>query len=103
MSESGFALFAALAVALDAVQALFVLALQTAAPVVAALILSDLALGLVGRSMPQMNLMLVGLPAKILVGLAALTLCSPLLVNMLSRTLELLQTHLLAVLRAVGA
>jgi flagellar biosynthetic protein FliR len=92
-----------LAVALDTIQAMFALAMQTAAPVVAALILSDLALGLVGRSMPQMCLMLVGLPAKILVGLAALTLCSPLILNMLSRTLELLQTHLLALLKAVGA
>jgi len=92
-----------LAVALDALQSVFVLALQTAAPAVAALILTDLTLGLVGRAMPQMNLMMVGLPGKILVGLAALALCSPAIVNMLTRALDLLQTHLLAVLKAVGA
>lgn len=92
-----------LAVALDAIQGVFVLALQTAAPLVAALILTDLTLGLVGRSMPQMNLMMVGMPGKILLGLAALALSSPLIVSLFSRSLDLLQTHLLALLRAVGA
>ncbi|MEI6499717.1 MAG: flagellar biosynthetic protein FliR [Armatimonadota bacterium] len=90
-------------VALQAVQALFVLALQMSAPVVATLILADLALGLVGRAMPQMNLMMVGMPAKILVGLGALAACSPLLVNNFTRVLDLLQQYLGAALRGVGA
>lgn len=90
-------------VALQAVQALFVLALQMSAPVVATLILADLALGLIGRVMPQMNLMMVGMPAKILIGLGALAACSPLLVNSFTRVLDLLQQYLTATLRGVGA
>jgi flagellar biosynthesis protein FliR len=92
-----------LTVALEVIESLFVVALQTAAPVVAALMLSDLALGLVGRSMPQMNLMMVGMPAKILVGLAALALSSPMVVNMAAGTLAQMERYLLAVLKAVGA
>jgi flagellar biosynthetic protein FliR len=55
----------------------FALALKLAAPVVASLILADVTLGLVSRGMPQMNILLVGMPAKIIVGLVALAACSP--------------------------
>lgn len=72
---------------LELVGALFAVALKLAAPLIAALVLADLVLGLVGRGMPQMNLLLVGMPAKILVGLAALALSTPLLAGTLTATL----------------
>jgi flagellar biosynthetic protein FliR len=51
---------------------LFSLGLQIAAPALTALFLSNFALGLVSRMMPQMNLFLVGLPMHVVVGLLAL-------------------------------
>jgi flagellar biosynthesis protein FliR len=63
--------------ALDAVAHLFLLGVHLGAPVLLALVLTDLALGLLGRTLPQMNLLLVGMPAKILVGLAMLLLSLP--------------------------
>ncbi|THB71226.1 MAG: flagellar biosynthetic protein FliR [Desulfovibrio sp.] len=47
---------------------MFTLAAKVAAPVMAALFLVDLALALVGRAAPQMNLMMLGFPLKISVG-----------------------------------
>lgn len=47
---------------------IFVLAIRIAAPVMAALFLVDLALALVGRAAPQMNLLMLGFPLKISVG-----------------------------------
>jgi flagellar biosynthesis protein FliR len=47
---------------------IFVLAVRIAAPVMAALFLVDLALALVGRAAPQMNLLMLGFPLKISVG-----------------------------------
>jgi len=88
--------------ACNVVAALFTLALQLAAPVIAALILADLTLGLVGRGMPQMNILLVGLPAKIIAGLVALAFCSPTMVTTLSQILELFRAYLFQVLRAVS-
>jgi flagellar biosynthetic protein FliR len=46
---------------------LFVLALELTAPVVIALLVTDAGLGLIARAAPQMNVFVVGLPAKILV------------------------------------
>lgn len=51
---------------------LFALAAQIAAPALTALFLANLALGLVSRMLPQMNVFMVGLPANVIVGLLAL-------------------------------
>jgi flagellar biosynthesis protein FliR len=89
--------------AVQVVSALFLLALQIAAPVLAALILADLALGLVGRAMPSMNLMLVGMPGKIMVGVATLVCCSPMMATAFARMMGSFEGYLLAVLKAVSS
>lgn len=53
---------------------IFVTAIQIAAPVLAALLLVDLALALVSRASPQMNVLVMGFPIKIAVGFAFLVL-----------------------------
>lgn len=53
---------------------IFVLAVKIAAPVMAAIFLVDLALALIGRAAPQMNVLFVGFPLKIGVGLLFLSL-----------------------------
>ncbi len=57
------------------------LALQMAAPVVAVSMVVDAALGLVSRAVPQMQALVVGMPAKILMGMIALSLALPALVS----------------------
>jgi len=47
---------------------LFVLALKVAAPVMVALFLTEIALGLMNRAAPQMQVMLIGFPLKIAAG-----------------------------------
>lgn len=54
--------------------AMFVIAVRIAMPVTVALFLTDLTLGLVSRSFPQLNVLVVGMPLKILVGLLVLML-----------------------------
>lgn len=47
---------------------LFVLAIQIGAPAIAAILLTDLALALVSRAAPQMNVLIIGFPIKISIG-----------------------------------
>jgi len=79
---------------------IFASALQIAAPVILALILTDAAFGLVSRVVPQLNVFQVGAPAKVLVGLlligASLPFVTSLLADQLDGTVE-------AALRALGA
>ncbi len=50
----------------------FVLALKLAAPVLIALLLATVAMGLLQRAVPQISLLTVGLPVRALLGLAAI-------------------------------
>lgn len=58
----------------DLVAQVFVIGFQVAAPVTAVLILTDLTLGLIGRSAPQVHILVIGFPLKILAGITALGL-----------------------------
>lgn len=54
--------------------AMFVYAVALAAPVMFVLLLVDMAMAVMGRSMPQMNVFIVSIPIKIIVGLFVLAL-----------------------------
>ncbi len=56
----------------------FVIALKMAAPVLIALFIANVLLGILARTMPQMNVFMVGLPLKIMLGLIVLLLIFPL-------------------------
>jgi flagellar biosynthetic protein FliR len=53
---------------------LFTLGFALAAPVVLSLLLVEFALGVVARNLPQANMLVLGIPVKIVVGLLALSL-----------------------------
>jgi flagellar biosynthesis protein FliR len=53
------------------------LALQMAAPVAAVSVVVDAAFGIINRAVPQMHAFLVGLPAKTLMGMIALSVALP--------------------------
>lgn len=56
---------------------LFVIAVKIAAPLVIALLTTDVATGFIARTVPQMNVFFVGMPLKILLGLGALVVLFP--------------------------
>ena len=53
---------------------LFSLGFALAAPVVFCILMVELALGVVSRNLPQINMLVLGIPTKIVVGLAVLSL-----------------------------
>jgi flagellar biosynthetic protein FliR len=55
----------------------FLLALQISAPIVVAMFLTDVGLALLARTAPQFNVFVIGVPIKILVGIALLILLLP--------------------------
>ena len=52
--------------------AVFAIAFQMSAPIVATLFLVTLALGITGKTVPQLNIFVVGFPIKIAVGFLVL-------------------------------
>jgi flagellar biosynthetic protein FliR len=57
---------------------MFVIAAKVSAPIIVALLFTNVALGLIARTVPQMNIFIVGFPLQIAVGLAGLGLSLPL-------------------------
>ncbi len=56
---------------------MFIIAVKTGAPIMAALLLTSVAFGLVARTVPQMHIMIVAMPMKIAVGLLFLGITLP--------------------------
>ncbi|SES75527.1 flagellar biosynthetic protein FliR [Oceanobacillus limi] len=57
---------------IDAFNNMFLIAFQIAIPIVGCLFLVDVALGIIARTVPQLNVFVVGLPLKILVSFIAI-------------------------------
>ena len=81
---------------------LFVAALEIAAPVLAALFLADVALGLLTRAAPQLNAIMLAFPLKILLTLALLGFALPLLPGSVDGLLDRVNDSTATVLRAFG-
>ncbi len=64
---------------------MFVIAIQVGAPVIAALLLTSVAFGLIARTVPQMNVFIVAMPLKIGVGLLFLGFSLPYLAAFLQK------------------
>jgi flagellar biosynthetic protein FliR len=62
---------------LDWMQRVFVLAMKISLPVFGAVVLADVGLGFVARTVPQMNVFALGIPLKIAVGLFVLMTVLP--------------------------
>lgn len=60
-----------------AFERLFVAGIKIGGPIVGVILLTDVALGILARTMPQLNVLVVGFPAKILVGLLAMAAALP--------------------------
>jgi len=78
----------------------FTLAFQMAAPIVAAMFLVDIALGILAKTAPQFNVFVIGMPLKIIVGIAMtlllvpgyVALFQPLFATMFDNMFEMMRT-----------
>ena len=55
----------------------FAIGLRIAIPIILIILISDLTMGLIARTVPQLNIMVLGLPIKILIGLLTFSLSLP--------------------------
>ncbi|MBI2939770.1 MAG: flagellar biosynthetic protein FliR [Chloroflexi bacterium] len=77
---------------------MFAIALRIALPVLAALLLADVGMMIIGRMLPQMNVFLVGLPLKLGLGLFTMLLGLPLMLNLVQSQLLRLPAQILALI-----
>jgi flagellar biosynthesis protein FliR len=74
--------------AIGAFSGIFFAAIQICAPVVLALVLTDIAFGLVTKVVPQLNVFSLGLPTKVIVGIVIMAASLPFVAGYLTTELE---------------
>jgi len=80
---------------------MFVIAIKLGAPVIVALLLTTVALGLIARTVPQMNVFIVAFPLKIVVGLVFLALSLPYFLSFLKQIFNGMGNDIIQLLKAV--
>ena len=80
---------------------MFIIAIKVGGPVIAALLLTSVALGLIVRTVPQMNIFIVAMPLKIFVGLMFLALSLPYMSSFLREVFNGLGKDILFLLKAM--
>lgn len=73
--------------------------IKIAAPVMAAIFFMNLVMGIMGRAVPQINVLITSLPVNVLVGLLVLMISLPLMVVGMDGLVELTATRLFQVMR----
>lgn len=67
---------------------IFAYALQLSLPILAALLITNIALGILTRAAPQLNLFAVGFPVTLAIGFFVLSLSAPYLIPLLDRFIQ---------------
>ncbi|SHH99770.1 flagellar biosynthetic protein FliR [Clostridium grantii] len=72
----------------------FTIAVQIAAPMILVFVISDLVLGIMSRTVPQLNVLMLGLPLKVLVGLFTFFSILPIVINLIGGVVEMIPSEL---------
>lgn len=76
----------------------FFIAIKISAPIMLALFLISVALGVLARTVPQMNILVVGFPVQLATGLGVLIASLPLFYMLLNKLINTLAHHLMALI-----
>lgn len=79
----------------------FSMGFKFAAPIVAAVIVADVVLGIISKTIPQMNVFILGMPLKILVGITIILITIPAFVYVLAYLTDSMKIEIFKFLRDI--
>ena len=82
-------------------QTAFVMAIKMCAPVLIAILIVNLAMGILGRAVPQINVLVTSMPVTIMLGMAVVFVCLPLLVMEMGGLADITASKLFEVMKAL--
>lgn len=88
---------------LHATITLFSIGVEIAAPVMLAIFLTNIALAVASRAVPQMNVFFVGLPITLFIGLALVGVLMPALVDLMRELVDIMDQQINSLLLALGS
>ncbi len=80
----------------------FMIAVKLAVPILAALLLTETALGILARTVPHLNIFVVGMPLRIIIGVLTLYFIMPLFVALMEYIFDDMYSNITVVLRGLA-
>lgn len=81
---------------------IFTIGFKISAPIVAAILISDIALGIISKTVPQLNVFIVGMPLKIALGLGVMLLTIPVLVDFIVWLTGVMNSEMISFIKDMG-
>jgi flagellar biosynthetic protein FliR len=83
-------------------QEMFTMAVKMCAPIIGAILITNMAMGILGRAIPQINVLVTSMPVTLMLGFVLMFICVPLLVLEMSSVMDVTQTKLQLVMKALA-
>ncbi|MEA4849754.1 MAG: flagellar biosynthetic protein FliR [Clostridiaceae bacterium] len=80
----------------------FVIGFKISIPVIAAALLAEVALGVLSRTVPQMNVFIVGIPLKIGIGLLTLYIMMPVFIQIMTVIFDRMYGYIYLIIRSMA-
>jgi len=87
---------------IDVITEIFILSIKIASPIIATIFIINIALGILVRVVPQMNMFVVGVPIKIVVGILVLIVFNPVLSNVIDYVINLMNELIFNLIRGMA-
>jgi flagellar biosynthetic protein FliR len=81
---------------------LFIVGFKIAAPITAAMLITEVALGVISKTIPQINVFVVGMPLKIFLGIVVMLVAVPMFVILLETLFNDMGSEMLDFMRDMG-
>lgn len=80
----------------------FVIGFKISIPVLAATLLAEVALGILSKTVPQMNVFVVGIPLKIAIGLLTIFVMMPVFIQIMTVTFDRMYGYIYLIIRSMA-
>jgi flagellar biosynthetic protein FliR/FlhB len=77
-------------IAVDSIIQYFIIGLKIGIPIVLVVLMADIIMGLISRTVPQLNVMILGMPLKILIGFGTFLFALPIIVKTMTGVIQMI-------------
>lgn len=81
---------------------MMIMAIKMCAPILGAVMITNIAMGVLGRAVPQINVLVTSMPVTLMLGFVLMFLCIPLLVTEMNGILDVTHTKMMLVMKALA-
>ena len=82
-------------------QKTMLMGLKMCAPILIAVLLTNISMGIVGRAVPQINVLVTSFPVTIMVSVAVMFICIPFMIYEMSGLMDVMATEFLHIMRSL--